>query len=130
MQMVVRCALAGAFALTSAAAFAQAMEERLAVEEPLVIEEPAAAAEERVVVRAPVVVQEPAVIVEPPVVYGGPIGDEDAVAIAMANGVVEVEDVDKRFWDGNFEVDGTDASGRDLEVTIDADSGVVLEIDD
>ena len=25
------------------------------------------------------------------------------------------------FWDGNFEVDGTDASGDDLEITIDGD---------
>ena len=123
MQMVVRFALLGAFALSPAVASAQGLytldpnpdEETLVIEEPVVVEE-------RVVVR------EPAVIVEEPL-YGGPIVEEDAVAIAMANGVVAVEDVHKRWFDGNFEVDGTMADGEDVEVTIDANSGAVIEID-
>lgn len=113
MRMVARYALVGAFALSPAAALAQAypvpMQERLVIEEP-------------------VIVDERDVVIREPVVYG-PIMEEDAVAIAMAYGVVEVEDVSKRWIDGNYEVDGTMADGEDVEVTIDADSGAVIEID-
>jgi hypothetical protein len=61
---------------------------------------------------------------------GGPIGEEDARAIAMMNGMAAIEDVDTRMWDGNFEVEGSDASGDDMEMTIDGDTGAVLDVDD
>src|SRR3712207_8522553 len=48
----------------------------------------------------------------------GPLTEDDAVAIAMMNGIVTVEDVDSRMWDGNFEVEGADGSGNDMEITI------------
>jgi len=116
MRHVTRYALAGALSLIPAAALAQGA---VVVEEPpLIIEEPA-------MYGAPaVVVTEPAVVPG-----GGPLGVEDARAIAMMNGLATVEDVD-RTWGGDFEVEGEDVSGRHLEVTIDADSGAVLEIDD
>ena len=109
MQTLVRSALFGALALAPAAALAQG----------LVIQEPA------------MVVQEPMVVVPAPVVVGPEgIGVEDARAIAMMNGLVTVEDVNTRWRDGTYEVDGTDASGEDLEITIDAATGEVLDIDD
>jgi hypothetical protein len=46
----------------------------------------------------------------------------------MANGVMVVEDVDRRWLDGNFEVEGRDASGEEIEVVIDAETGAVLDI--
>jgi hypothetical protein len=115
MQKLVRSALLGALALAPTAALAQ-----------MVIEEPA------VVVGEPVVAV-PAVgtpVVAVPVVGAEGVTDDVARMIAMANGIVEVEDVDEHFWNGNFEVEGTDASGNDLEITIDGQTGAVLEIDD
>jgi hypothetical protein len=54
----------------------------------------------------------------------GPIGVEDARAIAMMNGIVAGwKDVDQRWWDGNFVVEGEDGSGENMEVTIDAETG-------
>ena len=32
--------------------------------------------------------------------------------IALMHGMVVVEDVDVRMWDGNYEVDGTDSPAR------------------
>jgi hypothetical protein len=46
----------------------------------------------------------------------------------MANGVVVVEDVDRRWLDGNFEVEGRDAYGEEIEVVIDGQTGAVLDI--
>lgn len=110
MQILYRSALVAALALAPGAAIAQMVIEKPILEEPvLVIPEPSMTA-------APMV--------------GGGIMAEDARAIAMMNGVVEVDDVDQRWWDGNYEVDGTDASGEDMEVTIDGETGAVLEIDD
>ena len=60
----------------------------------------------------------------------GPVDAEGAGAIAMMNGAVTVEEVDVRFWDGNYEVEGTDAAGEDIEIVIDANTGAVIEIDD
>jgi hypothetical protein len=114
MRSPIYLALLAGAALLPASALAQM---------PLVIEEPA------VIVEEPLVVQEPAVIVQEPMM-SGPLGEGDARAIAMMNGMVEIEDVDTRIWDGNFEVEGTDASGDDVEMTIDGDTGEVLEIDD
>jgi hypothetical protein len=77
-----------------------------------------------------VVVAPPAgVVVVPPQMMGPPT-IEDARMIAMANGLVTVEDVDTRFWDGNYEVEGTDQAGEDIEIVIDGQTGQVLEIDD
>ena len=79
------------------------------------------------------------VIPEPPMIESGtpmmmapvgPLGEEDAATIAMMNGMAVVEDVDARIWDGNFEVEGTDVTGEDMVITIDHDTGAVLEIDD
>ncbi len=128
MQMALRSALISAFLLSPAAASAQGLvtlapEE---TEETLVIQEPAVV-EETVVVEEPVIVQAPVVMGVP---MAGPLTEDDAVAIAMMNGIVTVEDVDDRFWDGHFEVEGDDASGNDLEITIDGETGAVLEIDD
>lgn len=109
MQMIVRSVLLGALALAPTAALAQ-----LLVEEPLVIGEP-------VVVGVPVGV---------PVIGPEGLTEEDARVIAMMHGMVEVEDVDERFFDGNFEVEGADAAGNDLEITIDGETGEVIEVDD
>ena len=121
MQKLVRSALLGALAFAPAAAFAQVVIE----EPPLVIGEP--------VVGAPAMVGVPVVgvpVVGVPVIGPAGVTEADARAIAMFNGMVEVEDVDHRIWDGDFEVDGEDASGDDLEITIDGQTGAVLEIDD
>ncbi len=112
MQTIIRSALIGALAFVPGAALAQ-----------MVIQEPAPTAGE-----AAVVVQQPSVVVGQPVVVG-PIGLEDARAIAMMNGIVDVEDVDQRWWDGNFVVEGEDDSGENMEVTIDAETGAVIDID-
>ena len=112
MQTLLRSALVGALALAPGFALAQ-----------MIIEEPAP-----VVGEPAVVVQQPTMVVPAPVV-SGPIGVEDARAIAMMNGLVTVEDVDQRWWDGNFVVEGEDGSGEGMEITIDADSGAVLDID-
>lgn len=78
------------------------------------------------------------VIVEPPMPgeviiapegFVGPPTMEDARLIAMANGVVTVEDVDHRWVDGDFEVEGRDAYGEEIRVVIDAETGAVLDID-
>ena len=112
MQMVLRSALMGALALSAAAASAQGlvMDPDVGIEDPLVVEEPA-------------------VVGVPAVVYGE-LTEQDAVAIAMMHGIARVEDVDTRMWDGNFEVEGEDANGEDLEIRIDSKTGEVLEIDD
>ena len=124
MYTLLRSALIGALALAPASAFAQ-----------MVIQEPAPLVGEPAVViqqpaPAPVVVQQPATVVVPAPVPAGPIGPEDARAIAMMNGLVTVEDVNTRWRDGDFEVDGEDASGNEMEIRIDAETGAVLEIDD
>jgi hypothetical protein len=73
------------------------------------------------------VIPEPPLLMEAP---AGPLGEEDAAVIAMMHGIAVVEDVDTRIWDGNFEVEGTDVTGEDMVITIDHDTGEVLEIDD
>ena len=60
----------------------------------------------------------------------GPLDEEGAATIAMMNGIAVVDEVDHRMWDGNFEVEGTDATGEDVEMTIDAETGEILNIDD
>ncbi len=111
MQMALRSALLGAFMLSPAAALAQGL-----------VMSPAPAEEDVLLI------QEPATVAVP--VGSGPLTEDDAVAIAMMNGIVTVEDVDSRMWDGNFEVDGADGAGTDVEITIDGETGAVLEIDD
>jgi uncharacterized membrane protein YkoI len=111
MQKIVRSLLFAAAALFPAAALAQGL-----------VMSPAPADEDVLVI------QEPAMGVVP--LGRGPLTEDDAVAIAMLNGMVTVEDVDSRMWDGNFEVEGEDGAGNDLEITIDGETGAVLEIDD
>jgi len=106
MHPVFRAAICGALILAPVAASAQ-----------MVIGEPPVMAEEEMMV-APL----------PPM--GGPLDEEGAAMIAMANGIATVEDVDQRMWDGNFEVEGTDMTGEDLEILIDGSTGAVLEVDD
>jgi hypothetical protein len=106
MHRIFRAAICGALILAPVAASAQ-----------MVIGEPPVMAEEEMMV-APL----------PPM--GGPLDEEGAAMIAMANGIATVEDVDHRFWDGNFEVEGTDVTGEDVELLIDGSTGAVLEVDD
>lgn len=76
---------------------------------------------------------EPMEAMEPamdPAMSGGMMTEEDARAVAMMNGMAAIEDVDTQFMTGNFEVEGTDAAGKDMEMTIDAHTGAVLEMDD
>jgi len=88
---------------------------------------PAAALAQYVAPAPPVaVIQEPAVTVVPQ----GPLTEGDAAEIAMMHGLVAVEDVDPRIWDGNFEVEGTDSTGNEIVMVIDRDTGEVLDIDD
>jgi hypothetical protein len=77
-------------------------------------------------------VPEPPVAVIPAplaVVPTGPMTEEDAAMIALMHGMVVVEDVDVRMWDGNYEVDGKDLTGEDIVVRIDPHTGEVLDID-
>ncbi len=52
---------------------------------------------------------------------------EQAIEIAKQQGVVTVKEVDRD--DGEWEVEGRDASGREIEVDIDAKTGKVLKVD-
>ena len=115
MQKFLGPALLAAMAFAPAAAGAQGV-----YADPLVIQEP-------VVVQQPMVVQQP--LVRVPIGPEG-IGAADAAAIARMNGIVYVEDVDRRMWDGNFKVKGEDARGETLVMRIDSRTGEVLEIDD
>ena len=116
MRNPLRPALIAGVILLPAAAFAQMpLEPVLVIPEPVIIDEP-------------VIIQEPDVYVQQPML-GGELFEEDARAIAMMNGMVEVDEVDTRMFDGNFEVDGFDASGDDIEMTIDAETGAVLSVD-
>jgi len=100
MPNILRCAVALAVALAPAAASAQ------------------------------FVIGEPPMMMDEAMAPAGPMSEEIAVHIAMMNGVAVVEDVDHRFWDGNYEVEGTDMTGEDIEVTIDGMTGAIIEIDD
>lgn len=92
---------------------------------------PAAALAQTVIVEPPLLPGEAFVPAEPMLVMPvAPLTAEDAAMIAMANGIVTVEDVDHRIWDGNFEVEGDDAYGDNLEILVDGQTGAVLEIDD
>ena len=107
---ILRPALVVALALVSGAALAQTV----IVEPPMLPDE------------ALLVPMEP--MPEAPMI--GPLDEEGAATIAMMNGVAVIDDVDHRMWDGNFEVEGMDAAGEDIEMTIDADTGAILDIDD
>jgi uncharacterized membrane protein YkoI len=56
-----------------------------------------------------------------------PITAEQAIEIARQQGLVTVEEVDRD--DGKWEVEGKDASGREIEVDIDARSGKVVKVE-
>ena len=123
MPTIRRSVLTAALVLAPAGAFAQGLVNLAPVQPPVVIEEP-------VVVQEPVIVQEPAVVVEEPIIIQqGPVSEDQAVAIARLNGLVAVREVN-RTWRGNFEVEGTDRSGEDIEVYVEAETGAVLDIDD
>jgi uncharacterized membrane protein YkoI len=56
------------------------------------------------------------------------ISIEEAIAIAREAGVVTVEEVD--LDDGReWEVEGRDAQGREIEVDIDARTGAVIKVE-
>lgn len=57
----------------------------------------------------------------------GPITAEQAIEIAKQQGIVTVDEVDRD--NGKWEVEGKDASGREIEVDIDASSGKVIKIE-
>jgi len=107
---ILRPALVVALALVSGAALAQTV----IVEPPMLPDE------------ALLVPMEP--MPEAPMI--GPLDEEGAATIAMMNGVAVIDDVDHRMWDGNFEVEGTDTAGEDIEMVIDAETGEILDIDD
>ncbi len=48
----------------------------------------------------------------------------------MANGIVAVDKAHRRWLDGNFEVNGQNAAGKEIEVVIDSRTNSVLWIDD
>ena len=56
----------------------------------------------------------------------GPVTAEQAIEIAKQQGMVKVDEVDRD--DGKWEVEGKDASGREIEVDIDANSGSVIKV--
>lgn len=87
---------------------------------------PASAVAQMVVAEPPMMAAEAPPMLAP----GAPMNEDMAAQIAMMNGIVVVEDVDRRVWDGNYEVEGSDATGNDLEITIDGMTGAVLKIDD
>jgi uncharacterized membrane protein YkoI len=62
-----------------------------------------------------------------PAVAQSPITAEQAIEIARQQGLVTVEEVDRD--DGKWEVEGKDASGREIEVDIDARSGKVVKVE-
>jgi hypothetical protein len=83
-----------------------------------------------VIVEPPMLPEEAVVVVPPAPMVMGPLDEQGAAQIAMMNGVVMIDEVDRRFWDGNFEVEGTDGAGEDIEVVIDSETGAILDIDD
>lgn len=110
MRTSLRTALMAGLCLLPVPAFAQ-----------MFVEEPAYLGEE------PLVIQEPSMAGEPTMLPSGLV-EEDAVAIAMLNGLVSVDEVDED-WNGDYKVDGNDASGDDIEMTIDGETGEVLDVD-
>ena len=94
---------------------------------------PAAAFAQTVIVEPPMMPDEVMILPGEPMpeapMMMGPLVEEDAVEVAMMNGIVEVEDVHRTFG-GDFEVEGADATGDDLEIVVDAETGEVLDIDD
>ena len=66
----------------------------------------------------PVGVAPPTVMVEP-----GQLGVDVARNIAVMNGMVDIRKIE--FYDSNWHVDGRDASGRHVWMTIDPRSGTI-----
>ena len=58
---------------------------------------------------------------------GMPVTHAQAIAIAQGAGLVRVEEVD--CDDGEWEIEGRNAAGREMEVEIDARSGQIREIE-
>jgi hypothetical protein len=104
MSNYLRAGLAAAIILGPAAAYAQ-----------YIVQEPP-----QVVYQTPMAVQQPA----------GPLSVEDAANVAMMHGMARVEDVDRRIWDGNYKVKGTDMTGETVVMRIDRMTGQILDIDD
>jgi hypothetical protein len=94
---------------------------------------PSAALAQTVIVEPPMLPEEAILVPMEPMPEAplmGPLDEEGAATIAMMNGIAAIDEVDHRMWDGNFEVEGTDAAGEDIEMVIDAETGEVLDIDD
>ena len=115
MQRFIGSALLGAMVLIPGAALAQ-----------MVVAEPPPMVEEAPVPEMPMM----APTAPAPMMMSGPVDEEGARMIAMMNGMATVDNVDNRFWDGNFEVEGDDAGGENMEIVIDAETGAVISIDD
>jgi hypothetical protein len=88
---------------------------------------PAAALAQYVVQEPPVVYQNAPMAMQEP---SGPLSADEAAEVAMMHGMARVENVDRRIWDGNYKVKGTDSRGEDLVMRIDRMTGEILKIDD
>lgn len=88
---------------------------------------PAAALAQYVVPEPPVLYQDAPIALQVPT---GPLSADEAADVAMMHGMAHVEDVDRRLWDGNYKVKGTDGRGEDLVMRIDRMTGEILDIDD
>jgi uncharacterized membrane protein YkoI len=56
-----------------------------------------------------------------------PVTIEDVRGIAFAKGIVKIEQVE--LDDGVWEVEGTDASGQEIEMKIEAGSGQIIKLE-
>jgi uncharacterized membrane protein YkoI len=56
-----------------------------------------------------------------------PVTIEDVRGIAFAKGIVKIEQVE--LDDGVWEVEGTDASGHEIEMNIEAGSGQIIKLE-
>ncbi|MGA7457271.1 MAG: PepSY domain-containing protein [Methyloceanibacter sp.] len=56
----------------------------------------------------------------------GPVNVEDVRAMAFDKGIVTITEVE--LDDGIWEVEGTDASGHEIEMKVDAASGALVKL--
>lgn len=118
MRTPLRLGIAAAFAFAPVAAFAQ-----MGYGDPVIIDEP--------ILEGGGITIEPGYDLEPSFGYDEEddyVDEEDAREIAMMNGVVSIDDIELRS-NGDYRIEGEDASGDDMEITIDGDTGDVLDID-
>ena len=55
-----------------------------------------------------------------------PISIDDVRVMAFGKGIVKIEEVE--LDDGIWEVEGTDASGHEIEMKVDAASGAIVKL--